>query len=475
MNHLKPEEAIMYGAIFQSSGNFGIRQTVVIPNVGEPFMFTRVLGNNTKMRGSAGAWLPVSRAGRDDLLELAKDEIVLGRPVARQITDSDHQQFANEGTYRTLLQKLGRAVQEQTATTDVTFDEQFGDFCRTVDHKPEHLVRYAKSHLFAGVKIQRPEPVVPVAPQPIEVEDVTALAVTIPATPQAEAEQGQTTTTDKVNRVWAKLAVPAKPHYLTRNFDGIDEDTMYDLGIANGDAFLLSGHAGVGKTESTVHLASRLGVPWVRVEMHQSLSIADIEGRLMPNIAGGWDWHYSRLATAIRQPSVILLNELSRSLPSNTTLFLGLLNEKVLQIESLGETIPVHPECIFIADQNIGRQYVGTREQDPALLDRFNVKLEFDDDPVIEGKLIPSPALLELATALRFLNKQEPAKHRTRVGLRMLLNFVKQAKTYNFTFAVNRFLANFSEAEREAVAFQFETRYINIANELAVPTGDYSN
>jgi MoxR-like ATPase len=207
--------------------------------------------------------------------------------------------------------------------------------------------------------------------------------------------------------------------------------------------------------------------------MHQSLSLADTEGRLLPTLDGGWRWHYSRLATGIKNGAVILLNELSRSLPSNATLFLGLLNERQLQIETLNEVIPVHPDTIFIADQNIGHRYVGTRDQDPALLDRFNVKLEFGDDPAIESQLIPSPALLEIAHALRYLSKQEPSKHRTRVGLRMLLNFVKQAKVYNFTWAVNRFIANFPEAEREAVSLQFEARYINIAQELNVPVGNY--
>jgi hypothetical protein len=56
----------------------------------------------------------------------------------------------------------------------------------------------------------------------------------------------------------------------------------------------------------------------------------------------------------------------------------------------------------------------------------------------------------------------------------MLKNFVKHAPTYNFGFAVDRFVANFAEAEREAVALQFEPRYINIAKELGVDLGTYA-
>lgn len=456
----------MYSAIFQSRSVVdGIRQTAVIPNGDEPLIFTRVLGNQTKMRGSAGAWLPVSRLGRADLWQLAERDQVLGNPVVVFMTANDERDIA-ESKPSTLLQKLARAVQSEMTDSPLTFEDVFGELCRTADHKPHHLARYAKSNMFdtPAVAITRED--TPTMPEPIASE----VCVGTTSEPVSEFVVKQET-----DRVWANVVVPEKPFHIQRKFDGIDELDMFNLGIANKDNFLLSGEAGVGKTQSVVNLASHLGLPFVRLEMDGSLSKADTEGRLLPTLDGGWRWHYSRLATVIKFGGVILLNEFSRSLPSNSTLFLGILEEKQLQIETLNEVIPVHPNTIFVADQNIGSRYVGTRQQDPALLDRFNVKLEYNDDPAIESALVPSPALLEIAEALRFLNKQEPAKHKTRVGLRMLLNFVKQAKTYNFQFAVNRFLANFAPEEREAVSLQFESRYLNISQELSVPVGNYSN
>lgn len=459
----------MYATIMQSrSLDFGIRQTAFIPAKGEPFIFTRTLGQSTKMRGSAGAWLPVSRLGRADLYNEAELEEALGQPVSVFMTANDELDIYNGNKPTTLLQKLARAVQNETKPTNDTWANVSADLFRTIDHKPEHLSRYAKGNRFGApaVAIVREEPVA-VVPEPISINEPTQTPVAVPEPEMALAKQNG-------ERFWARLSVPAKPlNYIEREIDGFTEIEYFTRGLNSGDSFLLSGEAGVGKTESVTHLASHLGLPLVRVEMHQSLSLADTEGRLLPTPDGGWAWHYSRLATGIKNGAVILLNELSRSLPSNATLFLGLLNEKVLQIETLNEVIPVHPNTIFIADQNVGHRYVATREQDIALLDRFNVKLEYGDDPKIEAQLIPSPALLEIATALRTLSKLEPNKHRTRVGLRMLLNFVKQAKVYNFKWAVNRFLANFPEAEREAVSMQFEARYINIAQELSVPIGDY--
>jgi len=456
----------MYATILQSSSTaLGIRQTAVIPNGDEPWIYTRTLGNETKLRGSAGAWLPVSRLGRADLFILAEHDAVLGNPVSVFMTANDERDL-ELGKPTTLLQKLARAIQPQVVPSNKAFGDVFGEVCNTADHKPQHLSRYAKSNQFVAPAITIVQDSAPTRVVPIRQYEPEA---------EVEVEVAPTLVKQDATRLWANLVVPPKPdNYLTRTIDGLDEIDFFTRGINAGDAFLLSGEAGVGKTESVINLASHLNLPLVRLEMHQSLSLADTEGRLLPTADGGWQWHYSRLATGIKNGAVILLNELSRSLPSNATLFLGILNERQLQIEQLNETIPVHPNTIFIADQNIGSRYVGTRDQDLALLDRFNVKLEYGDDPEIEAKLIPSPALLEIANALRYLSKAEPSKHRTRVGLRMLLNFVKQAKVYNFTWAVNRFLANFPEQEREAVSLQFEARYINISQELNVPLGSYS-
>jgi hypothetical protein len=274
---------------------------------------------------------------------------------------------------------------------------------------------------------------------------------------------------------WAQLTVPSTTEaYFEREFDGLTETDIQDRAIANGENILMTGDAGTGKTQSAINLARRLGVPFVQLVLHQTLDNSIVEGRLLPDENGGWSWHYSKFATAFGQPSVILLNELSRSSLRNTTLFLPILEEGLLHIETLNEVIKRHPQCIIIADQNIGVAYTGAQAQDSALLDRFDVKLEFGDDPAIERQIIPSPALLELAEALRFLQQSEPAKHKTRVGTRMLKRFVSHSRNYNFAFAVRNFLNNFPAKEREAVAYQVEARYINIAQELGVPVGSYN-
>lgn len=449
----------MYATILQSkNATSGVRQTAFIPNPfgDEPFVYTRTLGNETKLRGSAGAWLEVSRTGRGHLFVDTEHDVVLGNPVSIAMTVNDERDISSHVKPTTLLQKLARAVQPQVTASASSIEEVFSEVYSTLDHEPQHLARYAKSNQFVAPALQ-----VTIDPKPAVV---------------AEPDVAVHSTESDSERVWANLVVPPKPAlHIERVWDGISELDMFTRGIPQGETYLLSGEAGTGKTQTVENLANYLNLPLVRIEMHQSLSLADTEGRLLPTTDNGWRWHYSRLATGIKEGAVILLNELSRSLPSNATLFLGILQERQLTIETLNEVIPVHPNTIFIADQNVGQHYVATRQQDHALLERFKTKLEYDDDPNIESQLIPSPALLEVANGIRSLHRQDPAKYRTRVGLRMLINFVRHAKVYNFSFAVNRFLANFPEAERESVGDHLFAVSSNISTELGVELGSYAN
>jgi len=76
-----------------------------------------------------------------------------------------------------------------------------------------------------------------------------------------------------------------------------------------------------------------------------------------------------------------------------------MLSEGKIYIPEFGRTIRKHPDCLVIADMNVG--YKGVTAQDEALLTRFRTKMEFEYDPTIERNFIPSDALLELATKLR--------------------------------------------------------------------------
>lgn len=467
----------MFAVILQSKVQGFNRQVAVVPHNDAVLMYSRLLADGkTKQRGNAGSWVRIEPS--NDVMDALAPEALVGQPIAIEVTASDVRDLdltvadsSNKTKPTTLLQKLARAVDSAPAVVQATSVKKA---LETVYHMafsvPADLSQYAKRNS-AFINIQRGDEAVvaPLAPA------IQPAPVAVTEAPVDFTSVSTDAVVANIPKHWAQLTVPSTTEpYFEREFDGLKESDIQDRAIANGENILMTGDAGTGKTQSAINLARRLGVPFVQLVLHQTLDNSIVEGRLLPDENGGWSWHYSKFATAFGQPSVILLNELSRSSLRNTTLFLPILEEGLLHIETLNEVIKRHPQCIIIADQNIGRAYSGAQEQDSALLDRFDVKLEFGDDPAIERQIIPSPALLELAEALRFLQQSEPAKHKTRVGTRMLKRFVNHSRNYNFAFAVRNFLNNFPAKEREAVAYQVESRYINIAQELGVAVGSYN-
>jgi hypothetical protein len=141
----------------------------------------------------------------------------------------------------------------------------------------------------------------------------------------------------------------------------------------------------------------------------------------------------------------------------------------------MNEVIKVHPDVLFIADQNTGLGYTGTSKQDAALVDRFNIKLEFHYDKDIEAKFIPSPTLLEFAASIRQASELND-EFSVPMSTRILKNFVSQARSLNFEFAINSMLSNYPkmDGEREGIKMRFDADASQIADELGVVVGKYS-
>jgi hypothetical protein len=481
----------MFAVIFRSKPNVlgadgkpisAVRQTAVVPVNGTSHIFTRILTEHTAKRGLSGAWVDVTNSDLSSFV----GESAEGKPVARPVTFSDQRQFAEEGKWTTLLQKLVRALEavNDTAPNAKSATEMLSSLAHTAKVNPAGLVGYLSNGVQvapsisvapAEPNVNSPEPVVEPVAETVEVAEPAPLVVEVnPAVNEdiVPANYGSVPTR------WAKIAKaePLERPYIGREFDGITEDVIYDVASRTKRNILISGDAGNGKSVSIQHQAVRRDVPLVVIECGLSIGTDITEGRLMPDGKGGWFWLFSELATAIQQEgSIIQLNELSRTSPRNNILFMGLLQERRLKIPTLNLTIPVADGVIFVADMNIGASYTGAQDPDPALLDRFKTKLEFDDNPVIEAQLVPSPSLHEVVKSLRHLQKVEKKGVRTRTSTRMLINFASDVQDFNLAFAIRGFLNNYKDAEREIVEQYIQTHVTGIASDFGVELGSYAD
>lgn len=471
----------MYATILQSMTPVGIRQTAVVPINDKVRVFTR-LGIT---RGSAGAW-------KEATPDYGPLEQVVGQPTSIAITPSDYALLPHPVTPTTLLQKLVRTtVGVVNVEPDMAVD-QFTTVYEQASSNPMSLMAYTKQ-MSRATTIAPAIQVVHQPPQPVMVSVHTPQGVTLeeltPAVPvtqevihttHTESEAPMPTLDTHVvppsHNADAVLTVPIAEPYFERTFDGIKETQIYDYARSTQQNVLLTGDAGTGKTSSARNYASKNNLPFVTIECTQQIDQGITQGRFVPTgVGNSTQWKYSQLATAIQRPSVVLINELTRMTPKAASLFLRLLQERELLIEPMNEIIKVHPDVLFVADQNTGIGYTGTSKQDAALVDRFNVKLEFKYDSDIESKFIKSPALLQFATDIRTASDLND-EFSVPMSSRILQNFQAQATSLSFQFAVNSMLNNYpkSDGEREAIKMRFDAVHEAIAQELSVELGKYS-
>ena len=447
----------MYATLILSQSPYGIRQTALIPANGTIRVFNRCGFG----RGSSGSW---SESAPDTE---AMDELTINSPISILMTSAHVRDADFLGrTPNNVLQALLKRVGEAFIPNASTLYDVYNNVVTLLTSNPHELAKYAMRP--ATIPTVKPVTVgvqMPTVSMPVE--PVTPVQVT-PTITQTETPMTAPTVTTKSLNV---LTIPEPQQYFERVFEDVPESKIYDVARANQQNVLLTGDAGTGKTSSARNYAATRKLPFVVIECTQQIDTNTTQGRFVPGEDGqSVKWVYSQLATAIQQPSVVLLNELTRMSPKSSSLFLRLLQERELFIEPFNEVIKVHPECLFIADANVGASYNGTMRQDMALVDRFNIKLPFTYDSQLESKFIPYPALLAFATSIRTATELGQEDFTTPMSTRLLQNFVMQANNFNWQFAVQRLLSNFptDTGERDAIKMRLDADAPRIAREFNV-------
>ena len=138
-------------------------------------------------------------------------------------------------------------------------------------------------------------------------------------------------------------------------------------------AILMRGPTGVGKSQIARTCADELGLPFI-----------DVRGSTMDEskVTGIPDFEVSKesgVATFVlpswfvrgcREPVVMMLDELNRSMPQVQQAFFQVVLDRSLGNDAAGNPMELHPETRIFAAVNFGAEY-DVNDMDPALLRRF--------------------------------------------------------------------------------------------------------
>ena len=185
---------------------------------------------------------------------------------------------------------------------------------------------------------------------------------------------------------------------------------------------MIIGPTGCGKTSVVREICNRMGKKLYTFDMGTMMDPVSSLLGVHRLDKGESIFDYAKFTQVIKEPCVILLDELSRApLSAMNVLFSCLDDRRNLNIEiamGSGEReIDVNPEVTFIATANVGAEYSGTNSMDRALVNRF-FPLELGCIPKEEEKSVlvkragitrdQAEIIVKIANNIRSLsNKQE--------------------------------------------------------------------
>lgn len=429
----------------------GKEQTLLIPTYTDVLVFHRL---STGQRGKGQRWNVVND------IDTLPDSPITKKPVGVIISSRDSE-MATLGNVTGLSTKLLVVTPENT---DVDLPHYL-----MVAHLQEQLIagdstlnQYVsdgrRSNPILLKPITKTQPVlepafIPVVAPTAEVQ--TEPSNVIPMTPRPKVEMAKVP-----DQKWADT-------YINRKINSVLDYDLLDNAKTQNENVLIRGHAGSGKTMCVLAWASSRGYKYYNVSANVGLEPSHLFGMWIPTEqAGVFRWQDGPVTTLVREGGVLLLNEIDFMPERITTVLFGLLDDRreIQLLENGGEVIKAHPDLIVIGDHN--PNYRGARPMNQAWKDRFQHKWEFEYDKAIERKLIPSPALLEVANKLRA--NADKGELDTPISTRSLVAFCKNIKNIGLDYAIDNYVNGFLDDEREGVKVVMQTAKFGIGADFGI-------
>jgi len=185
---------------------------------------------------------------------------------------------------------------------------------------------------------------------------------------------------------------------------------------------ILSGEPGIGKSYAALNFGLSEGEEVDRIVCHEEMTVSSIEGMFMPNEQGTYTYHDGPGTRAWRYGRRLLIDEVNRASGDVLSLLLAYTDTdaSAKHILPTGERISPQPGFNVVMTTNL----VDLRELDPALYDRFPVKIAVTE---------PHPsALLTLPEYLRPIARELCSiEGSRRVSLRGFLAYVQLSEVFD--------------------------------------------
>jgi len=223
----------------------------------------------------------------------------------------------------------------------------------------------------------------------------------------------------------------------------------------------LIGDCGSGKTLALKKMAFDMHLPYKSLSFNGACTIEDLlgtfrRGRRSDTGEIDWLWIDGWLAKLARYGGIFVAEEINAAPPEILFVLhdlLGHVSHKLDLTQAGGDIIDAHSKFFFACTMN--PDYDGTNKLNAALMDRFDIVLDFPYDSNLEKNFIKDRNLLAFADALRAIF---PIEISTPPSPRMMQQYERNATKFGREVARQILINKFNLDERDIVATIFDSK-----------------
>jgi len=432
---------------FESTMDDHRRQTIILKIDGEVRIYSRLTDGQ---KGLHAKWLETNIEALAK--EIEATEMLTAEPVGVEVTAADEKSIRSIGYSPVLGTKCTSAHSKASTVHNVSAIVTLFELYEKVSNEDATLCELIIDRRKESTKFDGPPASVVTNEIEIVKDDID-------------------TTSDEADVVHISLAsvppIAIAKKYISRNIVGDKTDfDVFDTARKLGKNVLLYGPTGPGKTTAIQAWSASRNLRCAIISGNASMEISQLFGKYILDGNNGQLWVDGPITDIIRNGGVIIIDELNLILMKILGPLYSMCDARrtITLLDHKGEVIQAHPDVTIFGTMN--PDYAGTGVVNAAFRNRFSIQIAWDYDDKVESKLVDSKNLLLLAKQLR----AEAAKgmYETPISTNMLIEFGEFVDALGFEFAVENFIAHFSDEDQASVRMVFQTHDHNLKSDFKI-------